>query len=114
MPGRTPRRPGFAFPGGGSGYRVLMRHRQRLVISRQTGDAALTTEAVDDDAGFAQRIRELKDSLPDIGRVEGRFADAVCDGRGRRVALDFDNPALPRGWAATGHGDFCPGCQSLN
>jgi hypothetical protein len=93
---------------------MAMRQRQRLVISRQTGEASLTAETVDDDAGFGQRIRELKDSVAISGPVEARMLTALCDGCGARVELDFDHPELPGGWAATEHGDFCPGCQSLN
>lgn len=93
---------------------MAMRQRQQLVISRQTGDATLTTVAVDDDTDFTQRARELKESLPDIGPAQARLATAVCDGCGTRRALDFDNPELPHGWAATEAGDFCPRCQTLN
>lgn len=91
-----------------------MRHRQQLAISRQTGDATLTTVAIDDDADFAQRIRELKESLPDIGPTDAKFATAACDGCGTRAALDFEDPKLPRGWVAAEAGDFCPVCQALN
>jgi hypothetical protein len=91
-----------------------MRQRQSLKISRQSGTATVRTEVLTDDPGFARRIQELKDSLPDIGPVEARFAAAVCNGCGARVALDFDDPRLPGGWAVTEAGDFCPGCQTLN
>jgi hypothetical protein len=91
-----------------------MRERQHLVISRKSGDVSVTTVAVGDDADFAQRCRELKGSVPDIGAVRARLLTAVCDGCGARSALDFDHPELPGGWAATGVGDFCPGCQALN
>lgn len=91
-----------------------MRQRQQIVIDRKTGDATATAETIEGDAGFGQRIAELKDSVPDIGPVEARMLTAVCDGCRTTVALDFDHPELPRGWAATEHGDFCPGCQTLN
>lgn len=91
-----------------------MRARQKLVIDRKTGDATVTTVALDDAADFATRVRELRESLPDLAGVEARFAAAVCDGCGDRAGLDFENPTLPPGWVATEAGDFCPGCQSLN
>jgi hypothetical protein len=91
-----------------------MRQRQQLVIDRKTGDATATAETIEDDADFGQRIAELKDSVPDIGPIEARSLTALCDGCGTRVALDFDRPELPGGWAATEAGDFCPGCQTLN
>lgn len=73
-----------------------------------------STEIVDGDADFAQRARELKDSIPDIGPVEARYSGVVCDGCGKSVTLDFDEPRLPDGWAACDAGDFCPRCQSLS
>lgn len=91
-----------------------MRGRQKLVIDRRSGDAVLTTEAVDGDADFATRMRELQGTLPDIGEVKARFAAAICDGCGTRAELDFDNPQMPPGWAACEAGDFCPSCQGLN
>ena len=72
-----------------------MRHRQQLVIDRQTGEASLTAVAIDDDAGFTQRVFELQSSVPDIGPVEARSLTAVCDGCGTRADLDFDAPELP-------------------
>jgi len=91
-----------------------VRQRQSLKVDRKSGDATVTTETLDDDAGFAQRIRDLKESVPDIGPVEARFLATLCDGCGARAALDFENPRLPDGWAATGAGDFCPACQAMN
>lgn len=61
---------------------AAVRGRQQLKIDRRTGDATLTTEVIDDDAGFGQRIAELKASVPDIGPVEARFLTTVCDGCG--------------------------------
>lgn len=91
-----------------------MRQRQSLKVDRKSGAATVTTETVDDDVGFAQRIAELKESVPDIGPVEARSLTTLCDGCGATVALDFDNPRLPDGWAATCDGDFCPRCRALN
>lgn len=91
-----------------------MRQRQSLKIDRQTGDATLTTETLDDDADFAARIRELKESVPDTGPVEARFLALTCNGCGAVAELDFDNPELPPGWASCADGDFCPACQVLN
>ena len=91
-----------------------MRQRQSLKVDRKSGDATVTTETLSDEAGFAQRIRELKESVPDIGPVEARSLATLCDGCGSGAALDFESPRLPDGWAATGAGDFCPACQALN
>jgi hypothetical protein len=98
----------------GSRYRKAMRERRQLVISRQTGDATLATEVIGDDADLAQRIAELKASVPDIGPVEARFLATRCDGCGTTAELDFDNPRLPDSWAAADNGDFFPRCQALN
>jgi hypothetical protein len=89
-----------------------MRERQRLVIDRQTGDASLSAEVIDDNADFAARIAGLKESVPDIGPVEARLLTSVCDGCGARAELDFDNPKMPPGWASADTGDYCPGCQA--
>lgn len=91
-----------------------MRERQTLRADRKTGDVTVSSELVDDDAGFDQRIAELKASVPDIGPVEARSLRTVCDGCEAVAELDFENPRLRDGWAATEAGDFCPGCQSLN
>ena len=88
------------------------RVRQHLVISRTTGDAEYRAEVLPA-AGFADRTRELKASLPDIGPVEARFAVVVCDGCGVRAELDFDAPALPDGWRERPDGDFCPACLGV-
>jgi hypothetical protein len=90
-----------------------MRQRERLVINRQTGERTMTTEVIDDNAGFAQRIRELKDSMPDIGPVEARFLGVTCNGCGTTVSVDFDEPRLPGGWVSCDEGDFCPNCQTI-
>lgn len=87
-----------------------MRERQQLIVDRNTGDATMTTEVIDDNAGFAERIAGLKDSVPDIGPVEARFLTTVCDGCGTTASLDFDDPRLPGGWASCEAGDFCPHC----
>jgi hypothetical protein len=86
-----------------------MRVRRQLVISRETGDATLRTEVLSA-AGFGQRARELKASLPDTGPVEERLAVLVCDGCGARAELDFDAPQYPEGWRERPDGDFCPRC----
>ena len=91
-----------------------MRGRQHLVIDRQTGDATLTTEVIDDDADFATRIAELKASVPEPGPGDVSFATAVCNGCGATAGIDFGNPRMPDGWASCDDGDFCPRCQTLN
>jgi hypothetical protein len=89
-----------------------MRQRQRLVISMRRG-VSVTTETIEDDASFAQRIRELKDSLPPgMGPVEARFLTVTCNGCEAVASLDFDDPRLPSGWVACDAGDFCPKCRS--
>jgi len=92
-----------------------MRQRETLKISRESGDAVATTEVLDDDAGFAQRITGLKDSVPDdIDPVEARYLGVRCDGCGTAAELDFDDPRYPDGWAEREDGDFCPACQTLH
>ena len=88
-----------------------MRQRERLVIHKQHG-VSMTTELIDDDADFAQRIRELKDTVPDIGPIEARFLAVSCNGCEAVASLDFDDPRLPSGWVACDAGDFCPACRS--
>ena len=88
-----------------------MRQRDRLVIHKQHG-VSLTTETIDDDAGFAQRARELKDTvLQDIGPVEARILAVTCNGCDATASLDFDNPQLPAGWITNEAGELCPACQ---
>jgi hypothetical protein len=91
-----------------------MRQRQSLKVDRKSGAATVTTETLDDDVSFSQRIAELKASVPDIGPVEARFLALACNGCGTTAAVDFESPRLPDGWTATEAGDFCPGCQALN
>jgi hypothetical protein len=91
-----------------------MRERRRVAIDRHTGAVSGHVEIIDDQAGFAQRVRELKESLPDIGLADARAARIVCNGCGAAASLDFDDPRLPRGWVSCDTGDFCPGCQSLS
>jgi hypothetical protein len=91
-----------------------MRGRQHTFIDRQTGDISVTTEVIDDDADFEQRIAELKASMPELQPGDVCFAMATCNGCGATAEVDYDNPRLPDGWAATEAGDFCPRCQSLN
>ena len=88
-----------------------MRERQRLVLSKQHG-ASMTTELIDDNADFAQRARELKDTVPDIGPVEARILAVSCNGCEAVATLDFDDPRLPAGWVSCDAGDFCPECRS--
>jgi hypothetical protein len=88
-----------------------MRQRQHLVISMRRG-ISLTTETIEDDASFAQRIRELKDSLPGIGPVEARFLTVTCNGCEVVASLDFDRPRLPDGWITRDAGEFCPNCAT--
>lgn len=72
----------------------------------------MTTEVIDGDAGFAERIAGLRGSVPaDLGPVEAKFLTALCDGCGATAELDFDNPRMPEGWAEQGDGDYCPRCQ---
>ncbi len=85
----------------------MARMRQQLVIDRETGDASLSAEVLPD-AGFEQRTRELKDSLPDMPGE--RLAHLVCDGCGAVAVLDYDRPELPAGWRERADGDFCPVC----
>jgi hypothetical protein len=88
-----------------------MRERQRLMVSRQHGVTA-HTEIIDDDAGFAQRARELKDCVPPgFGPVTGRFIAVTCNGCGASERLDFDQPQLPGNWITRDSGEFCPACQ---
>ncbi len=91
-----------------------MRERQRLMINRETGDGEMITEVIDDNAGFGQRIRELKDSVPDMGPNPARFLLLSCNGCPATANLDFDDPRLPDGWVACEAGDFCPRCQALS
>ena len=87
-----------------------MRERQRLVVSRQTGDAIYATEILPD-AGWDQRVRELKDSVPPPdGGAEARFLAVACNGCGHAAGLDFDHPQLPAGWVSREGGEFCPAC----
>jgi hypothetical protein len=86
-----------------------MRERQRLVLSKQHG-ASLSAEIIDDDADFAQRVRELKASAPDIGPVDVRLLSVTCNGCGASASLDYDQPRLPDGWVTSDAGEFCPGC----
>ena len=89
-----------------------MRQRERLVIHKQHG-VSLTTELIDDDASFAQRARELKDTvLPGIGPVDARFLAVACNGCEAVASLDFDQPRLPDGWVACAAGDLCPRCRN--
>jgi hypothetical protein len=91
-----------------------MRGRQQLKISRRTGDAVMTTEVIDDDADFGQRIAELKASVPESQPGDICFAMATCNGCGATAGVDYENPRMPDGWASCKDGDFCPRCQSLN
>ena len=86
-----------------------MRQRERLVIHKQHG-ISMTTEIIDDEADFAQRARELRDTVQVIGPVEARFLTVMCNGCGTRASVDFDNPRLPGGWISDDAGDFCPRC----
>ena len=89
-----------------------MRERQQLTVSRKDGSVTFSAVTVDDDAGFAQRIAELKGTVPaDLGPVKARLLTAVCDGCGATAELDFENPRLPDGWAEHDDGDYCPRCQ---
>lgn len=91
-----------------------MRERRSLKIDTKSGDVTVTTEALDDDVSFAQRIAELKDSVPDIGPVDARFLALACNGCEATAPLDFNSPRLPDGWVACEAGDFCPRCQALS
>jgi hypothetical protein len=91
-----------------------MRERQRLTVSRATGASEMTTEIIDDNAGFGQRIRELRESVPDMGPDAAGFLALACDSCGAKVRLAFDDPRLPDGWVACEAGDFCPRCQALS
>lgn len=83
------------------------------MVNRVTGASVMTTEIIDA-ADFAQRIRELKASVPDMGPGAVRFLALACNGCGNTASVDFDDPRLPGGWVACEAGDFCPGCQSLS
>lgn len=86
-----------------------MRQRERLVIHKQHG-VSMTTEVIDDDASFAQRARELKDTVPQD--VEGvRFLAVACNGCEAVASLDLDDPQLPSGWITNEAGELCPACQ---
>lgn len=82
------------------------------MINRETGSSEMSTEIIDDDADFGQRAQDLKDSLPDLGPDAARVLTLVCNGCGAAPRLDFDEPRLPDGWAASDAGEFCPRCQS--
>ena len=92
-----------------------MRQIQRLRIDKVTGDATLTViEVPDDDAGTAERFRQLKADLPTATPESVRTAYVRCDGCERIAEVNFDQPELPAGWTATPNGDFCPHCQREN
>lgn len=86
-----------------------VRVRQHVVVSKKTGDAEFRAEVLPD-ASFAERLRQLKASVPEIGEAENRYASLRCDGCGAVAALDFDDPQLPDGWQELVDGDFCPDC----
>ena len=86
-----------------------MREREHLVINRETGGAVYATKTLPD-ADWDQRARELKASVPDAGTVAAGFFTVACNGCGRTVELDFDNPQLPSEWISREDGEFCPAC----
>ena len=87
-----------------------MRKRQSLKITRDR--VSVTTEVIDDDASYAQRIAELMASVPsDGGPVLGEFLWATCDGCGATASVDVGDPQYPVGWAEREDGDYCPACQ---
>jgi hypothetical protein len=89
-----------------------MRERQQITVSWKDGSVTFAAVTVDDDAGFGQRVAELKGAVPaDIGPVEARLLTVACDGCDAAAELDFDDPRLPDGWAEHDDGDYCPQCQ---
>lgn len=91
-----------------------MRELQRVAIDLHTGDVALTSEIIEEDAGFAERFRQLKETVPEATPESVRTASVRCDGCDDVVEVDFDKPELPPGWTATAEGDFCPRCGTAN
>ena len=87
----------------------VVRVQRRFVVLEADGEATLRTVLLPY-AGFGQRCRELRESLPDTGHAGTRTAVLACDGCGARVALDYDRPEFPAGWAERDDGDFCPSC----
>jgi hypothetical protein len=86
------------------------RIRTVRAVSRETGEITVARNEILPPAGFAQRTRELKASLPDIGDAEERHVHLVCNGCDAVAELDFDDPRYPAGWQERDDGDFCPAC----
>jgi hypothetical protein len=71
------------------------------------------TEAISDNARFAQRAAELiAHAEADMPHARARFFTVICDGCGRTVQVDYRKPALPKGWTAQKTGDFCAQCSA--
>jgi hypothetical protein len=91
----------------------MARARVSQRYDRVTGETVvLRSEVTDDNAGFGQRMTELRADLPDPGPGDVAFAAVNCDGCPASAILDFADPALPEGWTATPEGDFCPACSA--
>ena len=91
----------------------MPRLQQRLFIDKATGDATLSCEVLPD-ADLAERIRDLKATIPasmDTADPETvRRAILRCDGCGTVAELDWDDPRRPDDWTEGDDGDFCPAC----
>lgn len=86
-----------------------MRQRRISRLDLATGTVTIRTEQVPGDASMSQRFAELRAAIPaDPDAI--RFAAVACNGCPARAEVDYDDPQLPDGWAATPAGEFCPAC----
>ena len=91
----------------------MPRIQERLLIDKATGDATVTREVLPD-APLAERIRDLKATVParmDADPDAVRRAVLRCDGCQVTAQLDWDDPRAPDGWTERDEGDFCPACS---
>ncbi len=82
------------------------------MIDRATGQVTSERAEYAPPARFRRRVRELRESLPDLADVQARIAILVCNGCAAVAELDATRPVRPAGWRERRGGDFCPPCTA--